>query len=65
MWFEPHPVAAAVALSIVLHSSSEVVVGRAFDQPGETPAWQDVDPDTALARGPDQPVDAGLVVRAR
>ena len=48
-----HLVAATVALSIVLHSSSDVVVGRAFDQPGETPAWHGEDPDTAPARGSD------------
>ncbi len=34
-------IAATVALSIVLHSSTDVVVARGFDDEHETPAWQD------------------------
>ena len=40
-----HLVAATVALSIVLHSSTDVVVGRAFDEPRETPVWHGEDPE--------------------
>ena len=38
--------AATVALSIVLHSSTDVVVARAFDEPEETPVWHGRDPDS-------------------
>ena len=38
-----HLVAITIALSILLHSSSDVLVARAFDQPAETPAWQEGD----------------------
>lgn len=34
-----HLIAATVALSIVLHSSTDVVVARGFDEADETPAW--------------------------
>ncbi len=36
-----HLIAATVALSIVLHSSTDVVVARGFDEAAETPAWHD------------------------
>jgi NhaP-type Na+/H+ or K+/H+ antiporter len=32
-------VAATIVLSILLHSSTDVVVARSFDDPGEAPAW--------------------------
>ncbi len=44
-----HLIAATIALSILLHSSTDVIVGRAFDRPEETPAWHE--------DGADQPGD--------
>ncbi|WP_010205419.1 cation:proton antiporter [Salinibacterium sp. PAMC 21357] len=35
-----HLVALTIALSIIAHSSTDVVVARSFSEPGETPAWQ-------------------------
>ncbi|WP_341953768.1 cation:proton antiporter [Salinibacterium sp. TMP30] len=35
-----HLVALTIALSIVAHSSTDVVVARSFVEPDETPAWQ-------------------------
>ncbi len=35
-----HLVAITVALSILLHSSTDIVVARSFDEPHETPGWQ-------------------------
>ncbi|MEO6019985.1 MAG: cation:proton antiporter [Knoellia sp.] len=35
-----HLVALTVVISIILHSSTDVVVARAFDEPEETPHWQ-------------------------
>ncbi|WP_235498782.1 cation:proton antiporter [Knoellia sp. Soil729] len=35
-----HLVALTVVISIILHSSTDVVVARAFDEAGETPQWQ-------------------------
>lgn len=37
-----HLVALTVVISIVLHSSTDVVVARSFDEPEETPHWQGV-----------------------
>jgi NhaP-type Na+/H+ or K+/H+ antiporter len=37
-----HLVALTIVLSIVLHSSTDVVVARAFDDEAETPAWHGV-----------------------
>ncbi|MGX6608165.1 cation:proton antiporter [Micromonosporaceae bacterium Da 78-11] len=37
-----HLVALTIVLSIVLHSSTDVVVARAFDDQAETPAWHGV-----------------------
>jgi NhaP-type Na+/H+ or K+/H+ antiporter len=37
-----HLVALTIVLSIVLHSSSDVVVARAFDEHAEAPAWHGV-----------------------
>jgi NhaP-type Na+/H+ or K+/H+ antiporter len=34
-----HLVALTIALSIVLHSSTDVVVARTFDERQEVPAW--------------------------
>jgi len=36
-----HLVAVTIVLSIVLHSSTDVLVARAFDEEHETPAWHD------------------------
>jgi sodium/hydrogen antiporter len=38
-----HLVAITIALSIVLHSSTDILVARSFDQAGETPRWHDSD----------------------
>ncbi len=35
-----HLVAITVALSILLHSSTDIIVARSFDEPHETPDWQ-------------------------
>jgi hypothetical protein len=53
-----HLVALTVVLSILAHSSTDVLVARLFDRPGETPAWWDRRrPDSAPgdpdAGGPD------------
>lgn len=40
-----HLVALTIVLSILAHSSTDVVVARAFDQPGEAPHWQEPDPE--------------------
>lgn len=45
-----HLVAATVAVSIVLHSSTDVVVGRTFDEPDKTPAWHGEDPEPSPDR---------------
>lgn len=37
-----HLVALTIVLSIVLHSSTDVVVARGFDDEAETPAWHGV-----------------------
>ncbi|GAB1692941.1 hypothetical protein KRM28CT15_47440 [Krasilnikovia sp. M28-CT-15] len=37
-----HLVAVTIVLSIVLHSSTDVVVARWFDDAAETPAWHGV-----------------------
>jgi sodium/hydrogen antiporter len=37
-----HLVALTIVLSIVLHSSTDVVVARAFDEESEAPAWYGV-----------------------
>jgi hypothetical protein len=37
-----HLVALTIVLSIVLHSSTDVVVARAFDEQADTPAWHGV-----------------------
>ncbi|HEU4422570.1 MAG TPA: cation:proton antiporter [Pilimelia sp.] len=34
-----HLVALTIVLSILLHSSTDIVVAKAFDQPHDTPAW--------------------------
>jgi len=34
-----HLVALTITLSIIAHSSTDVVVARAFDQPTEVPVW--------------------------
>lgn len=39
-----HLVAVTIALSIVAHSSTDVLVAKAFDEPAEIPAWQGPDP---------------------
>lgn len=39
-----HLAAITIALSILLHSSTDIVVARAFDQPQETPVWQEPPP---------------------
>jgi sodium/hydrogen antiporter len=36
-----HLVAITIALSIVAHSSTDVLVARSFDRPDETPAWHE------------------------
>lgn len=46
-----HLVALTIVISILAHSSTDVVVARAFDQPSETPHWHGADPqDDAAAR---------------
>ncbi|EAR24674.1 NhaP-type Na+/H+ and K+/H+ antiporters with a unique C-terminal domain [marine actinobacterium PHSC20C1] len=35
-----HLVALTIALSIIAHSSTDVIVARSFSEPDETPAWQ-------------------------
>ena len=35
-----HLVALTIALSIIAHSSTDVIVARSFNEPDETPAWQ-------------------------
>jgi len=37
-----HLVALTIVISIVLHSSTDVVVARGFDEQAETPAWHGV-----------------------
>ena len=37
-----HLVALTIVISIVLHSSTDVVVARAFDTEAETPAWHQI-----------------------
>jgi len=37
-----HLVALTIVMSILLHSSTDVVVARAFDEEAETPAWHGV-----------------------
>jgi sodium/hydrogen antiporter len=34
-----HLVALTIVLSILLHSSTDIVVAKAFDQPHDTPTW--------------------------
>jgi NhaP-type Na+/H+ or K+/H+ antiporter len=43
-----HLVALTIVLSILLHSSTDIVVAKAFDQPHDTPAWHG--PINALRR---------------
>ncbi len=42
-----HLVAVTIALSIVAHSSTDVLVAKSFDEPAEIPAWQGPDPSEA------------------
>jgi NhaP-type Na+/H+ or K+/H+ antiporter len=52
-----HLVAATIVLSILAHSSTDVVVARGFDERSEVPAWhddEDGDPGEAPGRAPDQ-----------
>ncbi len=44
-----HLVAITIAISIVAHSSTDVLVARSFDGPEDTPAWQGPDPGEADA----------------
>lgn len=46
-----HLVAITIALSIVAHSSTDVVVARAFDDPSDVPAWDDSKQLRAAERG--------------
>lgn len=39
-----HLIALTIALSIIAHSSTDVVVARQFDEPAEVPAWTDQQP---------------------
>ncbi|MEJ5944598.1 cation:proton antiporter [Pseudokineococcus basanitobsidens] len=47
-----HLVALTIVLSILLHSSTDVVVARWFDGPKETPAWHDGERAPTSAGGP-------------
>lgn len=56
-------VAATVVLSILLHSSTDVVVARSFDEPAETPAWHEAEPDEPdHAATPARPSGSGVDV---
>lgn len=46
-----HLVALTIVMSIVLHSSTDVVVARAFDEEADTPAWHGVLRRTLRPRG--------------
>jgi hypothetical protein len=39
-----HLIALTIVLSIVAHSSTDVVVARQFDEPDEVPAWTQEQP---------------------
>ena len=39
-----HLVAVTIVLSILAHSSTDVLVARWFDEPDETPRWHQTDP---------------------
>ncbi len=41
-----HLVALTIVISILAHSSTDVVVARWFDEPGETPHWHGEEPDS-------------------
>ncbi|MCX2967761.1 MULTISPECIES: cation:proton antiporter [Streptomyces] len=53
-----HLVAVTIVLSILAHSSTDIVVARSFDDPRETPRWQGPDPreeeDRAQEATPDR-----------
>jgi NhaP-type Na+/H+ or K+/H+ antiporter len=66
-----HLVALTIVLSIIAHSSTDIVVARAFDEPRETPRWHEIlekvrrplrrgEPrePAALDSGPDKPGSA-------
>lgn len=55
-----HLVALAIVISIVLHSSTDVVVARGFDDESETPAWLGILRRAGRrGRGGGRPSDAG------
>jgi NhaP-type Na+/H+ or K+/H+ antiporter len=51
-----HQVAVTIVLSILAHSSTDVVLARWFDQPSETPTWHaSADHPARVNRGPLEP----------
>jgi sodium/hydrogen antiporter len=48
-----HLVAVTIVISIVAHSSTDIVVARSFDEPEETPAWHSTPPKTPNSDPPD------------
>jgi len=55
-----HLVALTIVISILLHSSTDVVIANAFDDERETPAWHDRfrRPRAGTSHGPDQSPEA-------
>ncbi|MBQ0986987.1 cation:proton antiporter [Streptomyces sp. F63] len=53
-----HLVALTIVLSVLAHSSTDVVVARSFDEPEETPHWQEPEDDRETGEdgaGPGEP----------
>ena len=49
-----HLVALTIVVSIIAHSSTDVVVARQFDEPGELPGWESAVPHSSSER-PEEP----------